>query len=237
MSLAVTRKIRDRKFIKYEPEKHFIRAYAMSKDNSNIWDLFPPIKGYRPFNAKTKHSYTISQQRQHTDWAKLVVQRDNRKCMSCGSELKLEAHHIWPQGAYIQLRYTLKNGITLCKDCHLVAYHAPEITPGQFLELTNESEEINAHIEADNFWEYYTAGLAKGRVLAYQLLTPGQMLLSEEEKEWFISWASMNRFVERSEDSANSAPITDGKYKISEEIKLEIQKYGEEKSRSYMKGK
>ena len=227
MSLAITRKIKDRKFIKYEPEKHFIRAYALSRNNNNIWDLFPPIKGYRPFNAKTKRSYAISQKRQHADWAKLVVQRDNRRCMNCGSESKLEAHHIWPQGTYTQLRYTLKNGITLCKDCHLVAYHAPEITPGQFLELTNESEEINAHIEADNFWEEYTAGLEKGRVLAYQLLTPDQMFLSKEEKEWFISWASINQFLEYSEDSANGAPITDGKYKISEEIKLEIQKYGE----------
>ena len=225
MSLAVTRRIRDRKFIKYEPEKHFIRAYALSKNNDNIWDLFPPVKGYRPFNTKTKRSYTIRQKRQHSDWAKLILQRDNKKCMNCGSESKLEAHHIWPQSAFIQLRYTLKNGITLCRDCHNIAYHAPEITPGQFLELTNETKEINANIEADNFWDYYTAGLEKGRVLAYRLLTPDQLFISEEEKEWFISWSSLNSFVERSEDSANNAPIIDYKYKICEEIKLDIKKY------------
>ena len=71
--------IRDRKFIKYEPEKHFIRAYALSKNNDNIWDLFPPVKGYHPFNTKRKRSYTVSQKRQHSDWAKLILQRDNKK--------------------------------------------------------------------------------------------------------------------------------------------------------------
>ncbi len=41
---------------------------------------------------------------------------------------------------------------------------------------------MNANIEADNFWDYYTAGLEKGRVLAYRLLTPDQLFISEEEK-------------------------------------------------------
>ncbi len=34
--------------------------YALSKNNDNIWDLFPPVKGYASLNTKTKRSYTTT---------------------------------------------------------------------------------------------------------------------------------------------------------------------------------
>jgi len=222
MWLAQKRRVRDRNFIQYEPEKHFIRAYAVSASNACAWDLFPPVKGYRPFNAKAKRSYNVSPKRQHSDWSKLVIERDRFKCRQCGKESYLEAHHIWPQGAFPQLRYILKNGITLCHSCHEIAFHSTEITPGQFLELSKETQQINANIEASNFWEYYTAGLEKGRVLAYQLLTAKEMLMDNDEKEWFISWAALNDFLGRTEKVAREAPIKDDHYKVAEEMKLII---------------
>lgn len=225
MWLAEKRRIRDRRFVQYEPKKHFVRAYAMSASIACTWDLFPPVKGFRPFNAKVKRSYNVSPKRQHSDWSKMVIQRDDRYCQNCGVETSLEAHHIWPQSWYPQLRYILKNGITLCRPCHEVAFHATEITPGQFLALTNETKEINSNIEASNFWEHYTAGLQKGRILAYQLMPPDEMLLNNDEKEHFISWAALNDFIGRTEIVAREAPIKDDLYKISSEMQFAIEAY------------
>jgi len=222
---AEKRRIRDRSFIQYDARNHFARAYAVSASDACTWDLFPPVKGYRPYNAKATRSYNVSPRRQHSDWSKLVIQRDGYKCKTCGEEKNLEAHHIWPQGWYPQLRYILKNGITLCCKCHEVAFYSTEITPGQFIELTNETKEINANIEASDFWDYYTAGLEKGRVLAYKLLTPEEMLLNNDEMEWFITWAALNNFLGRTERVVREAPIKDDFYKISEEMKLSILSY------------
>ncbi len=222
MWLAQKRRIRDRNFIPYIPEKHFVRAYAISASVACSWDLFPPVKGYRPYNTKAKRSYNVSPERQHSDWSKLIIERGGHECKKCGVNERLEAHHIWPQGWYPHLRYILKNGITLCRPCHEVAFHSTEITPGQFLELTNETNQINANIEAENFWEYYASGLEKGRILAYKLLPENEMQMTREQKEWFVQWAALNDFFGRSEKVSSQAPIKDYNYKISEEMRKDI---------------
>ncbi|MCF6256282.1 MAG: HNH endonuclease [Gammaproteobacteria bacterium] len=222
---AEKRRISDRKFIQYKPEEHFVRAYAVSASNACSWDMFSPVKGYRPYNAGTKRSYNVSPKRQHTDWARMVVERDGYKCQKCGENTNLEAHHIWPQSWFPQFRYILKNGVTLCRQCHDEAFHAHEITPGQFLELTNEIEKINSIIEETDFWENYTAGLEKGRVLAYQLSSTKEMHINKDEKEYFVSWAAMNNFLERTECVTRDGPIKDNKYKVSEEMRLSILSY------------
>ena len=225
MYRAEKRLIRDRKFIEYIPEKHFARAFSLSSSPSTVWDLFPPPKGYRPYNTNSKKTYTVSLKRQQSDWSKLVLERDNHKCQKCGSTEKLEAHHIWPQGAYENLRYLLRNGITLCRSCHDVAYHAPQITPGQFIELTSEVTLINANIESENFWSYYTAGAEKGRVLAYGILIAEEMSMTDDELNWFLSCAKLNNFVARSRASASEAPILDAEYHISEKIESAIEAF------------
>lgn len=225
MWIAQKRRMRDRVFIPYEPEKHFVRAYAVSASCESSWDLFSPVKGYHPYNSKSKNSYTVSLKRQHDDWSKLVIQRDDKKCTNCGEVGHLEAHHIWPQGGYPQLRYILQNGITLCRPCHDIAFHATEITPNQFLELTKDVKEINSNIEAVNFWEYYTAGLEKGRVYAYGLATPDEIRLTTSEKDWFVMWASLNDFLGRTALVAKNAPIKDNHYKIDDEVIKDILNY------------
>lgn len=52
-------------------------------------------------------------------WRELVYNRDNYTCQSCGIRGgKLNAHHIKSFAGYIDLRYNLSNGITLCESCH-----------------------------------------------------------------------------------------------------------------------
>ena len=51
-------------------------------------------------------------------WAKAVKERDNWFCQVCGSTEKLVAHHLNNYKDNHDLRYSLENGITLCRDCH-----------------------------------------------------------------------------------------------------------------------
>jgi 5-methylcytosine-specific restriction endonuclease McrA len=59
------------------------------------------------------------------DWRTAVLKRDNHTCQSCGSTVfeKLEAHHIYPVATHPQHKMKVRNGITLCHECH-VASHA-----------------------------------------------------------------------------------------------------------------
>jgi len=54
-------------------------------------------------------------------WAEDIKKRDGC-CMICGSEKKLNAHHINDASNHPDLRYDMDNGITLCRKCH-VLYH------------------------------------------------------------------------------------------------------------------
>lgn len=216
---AESRKMRDRKFVPFEPEKHLVRAYAVAASHATCWDLFPPVRGYRTYNSRTKRkSYNVSPKRQHSDWSKAVLERDGRICRSCGSVDGLEAHHVWPQSWFPNLRYLLLNGITLCRSCHNSAYHAREVTPGQLLALASESELINANLEAENFWEYYAGALERARVVAYGLITAQEVNLGSDHWQYFVSWAKNNIFLARTEESAATAPFTDTQFYLTPEF-------------------
>lgn len=53
-------------------------------------------------------------------WRKRVLERDNYKCLDCGVNDKevLDAHHIKSPKIYPELKTSLDNGITVCKNCH-----------------------------------------------------------------------------------------------------------------------
>jgi hypothetical protein len=222
MWLAEKRRIRDRTFIPYDQEKHFKKAYIAGCIS---YDLFPPVKGYRIFNSKAKRSYNVSPKRQHADWADLIKERDGRQCQECKSIEHLEAHHIWPQSSYNSLRYVVRNGITLCRSCHDLAYFPPEITPGQFLELTSDQPTINSIVEAPNFWDYYVAGAGKGKLLAYGLCTKEEMSMTDDELNYFLELAKLNNFASDSKRSSIEAPIRDSLFSISSEIEDQISNY------------
>lgn len=55
---------------------------------------------------------------EYLDWKVAVFIRDNRQCVLCGSEKRIEADHIKPFSTHPELRFDVSNGRTLCHDCH-----------------------------------------------------------------------------------------------------------------------
>lgn len=60
--------------------------------------------------------------REYRRWRAWVMLRDDYHCQWCGATKKLEAHHIVPASVCPELKYDLRNGITLCHDCHRKDY-------------------------------------------------------------------------------------------------------------------
>jgi len=217
---AELRRIRDRKFIPFEWGKHWVRAYSMVKYSAPSWDMFPPVAGYRPFSA-SKGSYYVSSQRQHADWSKKVLMIDPRCCSQCGFIGRLEAHHLWPQSWFPNLRYLLRNGIPLCHTCHENAAWKQEITPNQFKWVTTGVSHINSNIERSDFWDHYTSSLEKGRVILAGIYTEEIDLRSPStihQLEYFKELESHNCFREMYLRSASQPPHVDHDFKINNSL-------------------
>ena len=55
-------------------------------------------------------------------WRNDVFSRDDYTCQICGKKGGvLNAHHIKKFSEYPSLRFVVKNGVTVCKDCHKIA--------------------------------------------------------------------------------------------------------------------
>lgn len=52
-------------------------------------------------------------------WLNKVFKRDNYTCKICNKTSNLIGHHLYSWHSNPEKRYLLKNGITLCSDCHL----------------------------------------------------------------------------------------------------------------------
>lgn len=77
--------------------------------------------------AQRKGNRTRSQEIRRTqelkNWRKSVFERDGYTCQSCGKHGgQLNAHHIIPFSYDELLRTDIGNGITLCKQCHILEH-------------------------------------------------------------------------------------------------------------------
>ena len=64
---------------------------------------------------RTKHYKDMK----YKDWRKQVFERDKYTCQKCGKVgCYLEPHHIKSWAKYLDLRYVVSNGITVCEECH-----------------------------------------------------------------------------------------------------------------------
>jgi len=68
--------------------------------------------GVTPITKKARDTF------EYRIWKKAVKERDNYKCIWCGSLTNLEADHIKSFTYFPKLRFDINNGRTLCRDCH-----------------------------------------------------------------------------------------------------------------------
>jgi len=80
------------------------------------------------YNEKGRQKYKryihLTNTREYIEWRSDIFQRDNWTCQTCGARssegnpIYLEAHHIKSWIQYPELRFSIENGITLCRECH-----------------------------------------------------------------------------------------------------------------------
>jgi len=92
-------------------------------------DLYSPNRGkpntgrYKKGNIPvTRKEIDGRQSLRAKQWKKDVIKRDKFTCQECSSINHVVAHHIKSWIAYPELRFDLKNGITLCNLCHSILH-------------------------------------------------------------------------------------------------------------------
>lgn len=88
----------------------------------SLWRSVNLIKEKAPNykDGKCNERLLIRARLQFKNWRRAVFKRDNFTCQKCGDSKggNLEAHHIKEFSKFIELRFDINNGITLCKKCH-----------------------------------------------------------------------------------------------------------------------
>lgn len=76
----------------------------------NHWNWKGGVSPLNQFERKSK---------KYSRWRRKVFKRDKHTCQKCGQVGgRLEAHHIKSWAENPKLRFIIKNGLTLCKNCH-----------------------------------------------------------------------------------------------------------------------
>lgn len=87
------------------------------------------VKGESPENHPnwkggiTSENSLIRNSIEAAAWRKQVFERDKYSCVICESNMHLHAHHIKVFSKHKELRFDVKNGVTVCKECHISIVH------------------------------------------------------------------------------------------------------------------
>ena len=86
--------------------QRFKSRYANRGENHHNW------KG-----GVTNENEKIRRSVEYKKWRYEVLERDEHKCVNCGSEENIWVDHIKPFHLYVDLRFDVNNGRALCRDC------------------------------------------------------------------------------------------------------------------------
>lgn len=106
--IAIRRSNKGRRF---DPAMH--RAHARWLIGRFVGALNPNWRGGRVAQYRKMRNTEA-----HRAWAVAVKMRDGYRCVRCGSQYRLAAHHIKRWKVHPELRHDVANGETLCQSCH-----------------------------------------------------------------------------------------------------------------------
>ena len=110
-----------KKYCKEHPEEVKERGKKTRGEKHYLW------KG-----GTTNLNQAVRRLDENRKWARLVKNRDGRKCRLCGSQKNIEADHILPLSLILEQHnitnrdearecehlWDINNGMTLCRECH-----------------------------------------------------------------------------------------------------------------------
>jgi 5-methylcytosine-specific restriction endonuclease McrA len=115
-------------------------SYWITKEHCKV--CRPAISGKAHYNWKggiCSEAYLLRRSVRYRNWRKSVFERDDYTCQICEKRgVYLEADHIKPFAYYPELRFSLDNGRTLCKSCHL--NHGWRYSKEAFMQIKNSTE-------------------------------------------------------------------------------------------------
>ena len=90
-------------------------------DHARITNFERGEKRWNWLGGITPEEKKIRQLRKYGDWRMSILKRDDYHCQICGQYGgKLQADHIKPFKLFPGLRFDIKNGQTLCINCHYI---------------------------------------------------------------------------------------------------------------------
>jgi 5-methylcytosine-specific restriction endonuclease McrA len=118
MILETNRQIKEREQVR----KYYLKNKEKKKAQVKKWTLSNPQNirdASKRYAAKTGKLYWRASVKLH-NWRVSIYKSCNSKCLVCGSDNDLQAHHIYNFKEYTDLRYSAANGVLLCKACHIL---------------------------------------------------------------------------------------------------------------------
>lgn len=106
-------------------KKIYRRKSEIDKNINKIF--FCSHKCWYNFIENIHYNYLDRTTKIYYEWRNSILDRDNYKCMVCGSTDKIHVHHIKRVADYPNLIFDIKNGISLCKKCHEKTYNREKI--------------------------------------------------------------------------------------------------------------
>ncbi len=139
-------------FIQYQnnEEQRFLDKYLEPDVDDSKEDILPHNHDYIVL-MKHKYEYLKSDQWQHL--RKVVLDRNNHKCMLCPNTTKLNVHHITYQNLFNEKLYQLK---TLCSDCHTNLHY----------DIGFPTKDIDTY-KSEYFWSMKYEKLASDELVRY----------------------------------------------------------------------
>jgi hypothetical protein len=114
------------------PKTEFTSERMLGKNNPN-WK-----GGISKDRDKEKES------REYKNWRKKIFIKDNYTCQNCFEKEKvsgrLQAHHLYYRSEIPNLVFSVKNGITLCVDCHIKLHKINKNLDKLMNEVVNRQE-------------------------------------------------------------------------------------------------